>query len=75
MAIECAFSFRDLFIAAYGREPDGRELQLLYALSQEERNKTVKRWAKKADWEVTERTGSDGVTYLAFAPNFREPVK
>ncbi len=75
MAIECAYSFRDLFNAAYGREPNDGELQRFYSFSQEERNKTVKRWAQKANWEVAERIGSDGVVYLAFAPNFREPVK
>ena len=70
MAIECAYSFRDLYIAAHKREPKDKELKNLYSLQQNERNRIVKHWSEVAGWQTRERRGSDGVTYLAFAPNF-----
>lgn len=65
---ECGYSFKDLYVAAFGHEPSGAELAGLYALSQEERNRTVARWAAKAGWGTKNRLGTDGVHYTAFCP-------
>lgn len=73
--IECAYSFRDLYRAAHGREPKDKELELLYSLPQDKKNGVVKGWAKLADWETKERKGSDGIMYLAFAPSFKGSPK
>ncbi len=70
MPIECAYSFKDLFVAAHSIEPNEAELLALYDLPQEERNEVVSQWAEKAGWQVRQRTGSDGKEYLAFAPKF-----
>jgi len=72
MAIECAFSFADLFRAAQNREPTEQELVALYALPQDLRNEKVQRWAQTAGWETRARVGTDGQTYLAFAPKFNQ---
>jgi hypothetical protein len=71
MAIECAYSFRDLYTAAHKREPGQKELQSLYALPQSEKNAVIKRWAQLAGWEVKERIGVGGIIYTAFAPSFK----
>lgn len=68
MKLECAYSFADLYTAAFGQEPEQRELGALYALSQTERNRRVHAWAEQAGWGTEERIGSDGVVYLAFCP-------
>ncbi len=70
MAIECAYSFKDLFIAAHHVEPNDNELLSLYDLPQQERNEIVRKWAEQAGWETKERMGTDGKMYLAFAPEF-----
>lgn len=70
MAIECAYSFADLFKAAHQKEPAEQELEDLYTLPQDQINKIVKEWATKAAWEIDQRTGSDGKLYYAFAPKF-----
>lgn len=68
MKLECAYSFADLYTAAFGKAPTSEELADLYALSQTQRNHVVKGWADKAHWGTEERVGSDGVTYTAFCP-------
>lgn len=68
MKLECAYSFADLYTAAFGQKPEQAELHALYALNQTERNKQVQVWAKQAGWGTEERIGSDGVVYLAFCP-------
>ena len=70
MPIECLYSFRDLYAAAYKRQPEHEELQSLYSLPQGEKNAVVKGWAQLAGWEVKERNGAHGITYVAFAPSF-----
>lgn len=67
---ECAYSFKDLYNAAFGKPPTEVELSALYALPQEERNHVVKDWARQAGWGTKERMGSDGVRYTAFCPEF-----
>jgi hypothetical protein len=66
--IECAFSFADLYEAAFDRLPEDKELEDLYALPNVEKNKIVGEWAKHAGWSTDERLGDDGETYLAFWP-------
>ncbi|MCC6476455.1 hypothetical protein IT157_05300 [bacterium] len=66
MTNHCCYSFADLFRAAFGREPEQTELDQLYALSQDERNRVVKEWAALADWETREVVGTDGVMYVSF---------
>ena len=70
MAIECAYSFTDLFRAAFKREPTIEETAHFTNLSQEGKNKLVKEWAKQAAWETQDKQGADGVVYTAFAPTF-----
>lgn len=68
MKLECAYSFSDLYIAAHGKPPERTELDMLYALSQVDRNTRVREWAQQAGWGVEERVGSDGTAYTAFCP-------
>jgi len=70
MAIECAYSFDDLYQAAYGKPIDISDKEKFQARPQEEINTMVRSWVKKAGWMMEERAGSDGKTYLAFAPHF-----
>ena len=72
MLPECAYSFADLYKAAFGQEPGQQELLDLYAKSQAERNEIVGQWATRAGWQTKTRTGSDGQEYSAFAPTFNE---
>lgn len=75
MGPECKYSFKDLYAAAYNKQPTADELQGLYALPQEIRNGIVKQWAEKAGWGVEDRLGTDGVNYTAFCPTFKEDTK
>lgn len=68
MAIECAYSFYDLFEAAHGRKAMFHEYETLMQCSQSERNIRVAKWAERAKWCTIERIGTDGQTYLAFFP-------
>lgn len=68
MKLECAYSFADLYTAAFGKKPEQAELDALYALSQTERNGQVEVWAQRAGWGTEPRVGSDGVIYIAFCP-------
>ncbi len=67
---ECAFSFNDLYKAAFNENPSDEMLQNFSRLPQEEKNGVVKDWAQKAGWQTITRLGSDGITYTAFAPKF-----
>lgn len=69
MGIECAYSFKDLYLAAFGHEPKVDELLNLYALPQAKKNAVVAKWTKKAGWATSVRLGTDGVEYLAFYPS------
>jgi hypothetical protein len=72
MGRECAYSFKDLYLAAHGH-PMPREVeQQLYRTSQAVRNEWVGDWAKAAGWETQPRTGTDEQLYLAFCPGFLE---
>lgn len=68
MGIECAYSFKDLYQATFGKEPGVGELEELYLLPQTEKNAVVAKWAKQAGWLTAVRLGTDGVEYLAFYP-------
>lgn len=68
MGIECAYSFLDLYKAAFGKRPPLKEKLKLQKLSQEEINGLVMQWAKKAGWKTREKKGSDGKNYLSFWP-------
>jgi hypothetical protein len=70
MAIECAYSFSDLFEAVYLRKPTIKETANFGNMNQEDKNNIVKKWAQKAGWETKERIGTDGLLYIAFAPTF-----
>ena len=70
MGRECAYSFKDLYLAAHG-EPMPQKIEgELFQISQELRNEWVEDWAKAAGWETQPRNGTDGQTYLAFCPGF-----
>ena len=68
--LECAYSFRDLFQAAFGREAKPEEMDEFSHLTQEEKNQKVKEWAKLADWNTLDKVGADGQTYTAFYPKW-----
>ncbi len=70
MAIECVFSFNDLYKAAFGKQPGELELKSFTSLNQKQRNGLVEKWARQAGWQTKEKLGSDGKIYLAFAPKF-----
>lgn len=70
MESECQFSFSDLYEAAFGRKPTLEEIAYLKNFSQEELNKRVKEWAKKADWNALDIVGTDGKIYTAFYPKW-----
>jgi hypothetical protein len=70
MSIECAYSFFDLFRAAFKREPTIEEIAHFENLPQSGKNEMVKQWAAAAAWEAQDRVGTDGQTYTAFAPTF-----
>ncbi|MBK6912010.1 MAG: hypothetical protein IPH10_13950 [bacterium] len=68
MSSHCAYSFADLYRAAYGGEPTREQLQELYALAQEQRNAVVREWVKRAGWETVDVRGTDGEVYASFGP-------
>lgn len=70
MAVECAYSFSDLYEAAFGQVPAENFLLQFYALPQSERNIQVVSWARRAGWQTRLRKGSDGLDYQAFASKF-----
>ncbi len=70
MPIECAYSFRDLYFAAFGKQLSKEQIIKFERISQTDRNKLVKDWAKKAAWETKDKPGSDGLIYTAFCPRF-----
>jgi hypothetical protein len=75
VSANCAYSFADLFRAAFGREPLRDELDKLYALPQTERNRVVREWAEKAGWTTEAIRGTDGVMYTSFGPPPLYPPK
>lgn len=66
------YSFIDLFKAANDRLPTQEEAKSFITLPREKRNADIKQWVKAAGWETRNRTGTDGNTYLSFAPNFKD---
>ncbi|MBI3421266.1 MAG: hypothetical protein HY006_04320 [Candidatus Sungbacteria bacterium] len=68
MSKECAYSFDDLFLAAYHRTMSHDEKTTLSEMTQLERNALVCIWAAQAHWHVRDRLGTDGNEYVAFAP-------
>lgn len=64
----CQYSFKDLFIAAKGREWTKKENADFSALDQETRNVRVRELAKQANWRVQDILDRDGLTYTAFWP-------
>lgn len=75
MGVECSYSFWDLYKTAFGKEADEALRSDFGKMTQDERNKTVRQWAEKAGWETSERIGSDGLAYTAFAPSFTVEMK
>ena len=73
MSSHCAYSFTDLFEAAFGEQPAQAAMDELYALSQVERNIVVRDWVRRAEWESFDVTGTDGVVYASFGPKGTEP--
>jgi hypothetical protein len=68
MAIECNYSFQDLYFAAFGHKPPLKEKIKLQKLSQEEINVLVRTWAEKAGWKTQKKKGTDKNVYLSFHP-------
>lgn len=73
MSSHCAFSFADLYRAAFRAEPTREQLAELYAFTQEQRNTVVREWVKLAEWETTDVRGTDGVLYASFGPKGSVP--
>lgn len=71
MGIECAYSFWDLYRAAFGKDASRKTKAKFYSMSQNMRNREVESWAKLANWQIDKRLGTDGEIYFAFAPSFR----
>jgi len=63
----CKYSFQDL-LYAYDPLSDNIHLHKLYALSQNERNKKVKKMCDQIGWYYKDVRGKDGVIYTAFSP-------
>lgn len=68
MGIECAYSFEELYKAAFGRSLTKKEKLEFQESSQEEINNLVLVWAQKAKWTTDKRSGTDGREYIAFYP-------
>lgn len=66
----CDYSFDDLYKAAYKRNLKVTEKKKLQRLPQEEINKLVIIWAKKAGWATKVKPSSNGIKYLAFYPKY-----
>ncbi len=71
MSEECAYSFRDLFLAANKREMTAAEKHAFMSLSQADINARVKELAAQAGWGTKDKKGSDGAHYLAFCPDWQ----
>lgn len=65
----CNYSFDDLYNAAFGKNLTSKHKKEFQSLSQEEINKLVLTWAKKAGWKATEVKGDDEIIYISFQPN------
>ena len=65
---ECAYSFKDLFIAAKGRQMTPAEADSFKGLPQEDVNELVINLAADAGWSTRPVRGSDGREYIAFCP-------
>lgn len=74
MGDECGYSFWDLFEASHNRKATVKEKKEFEEISQEERNKLVKKWARKANWGVDDRKGTDGQIYTAFCPLWKNKI-
>ena len=68
MSKECAYSFDDLFVAAHARSMNSEKCNGFTRQDQSRRNALVRQWAATAGWHTKDRLGSDGKTYIAFAP-------
>jgi hypothetical protein len=67
----CKYSFQELLETA----GESNIKERIYSISQEERNKEVKRICKKIGWFYKDTLGSDGVTYTAFSPKLSIKVE
>lgn len=65
--VTCKYSFHDLLYAVY-KEYDPKRIEVLYSLTQQERNLEVKRLCKIAGWYFQDVIGSDKIVYTAFSP-------
>lgn len=72
MGVECRYSFWDLYEAAFGKKVDAEYREEFFSMSQNKRNREVEKWAEISNWQVEKRIGTDGLTYFAFAPSFRD---
>lgn len=68
MGIECAYSFDDLYKAAFGKNLTKKEKLEFQKLSQKEINSLVLNWAQKTNWITLEKKGVDGKIYISFHP-------
>lgn len=68
MQTQCAYSFLDLYQAAFGIDFHNFDSIKFSGLSQSKKNEKVRQWAALAGWQTLDRIGSDGQLYVAFAP-------
>lgn len=66
---ECDYSFWELYVAAFNKNPSDEEKEEFHQLPQFRRNMKVKEWAKLAGWKTIRRIGSDFKIYIAFYPD------
>ncbi|MEX1026908.1 MAG: hypothetical protein WD049_02715 [Candidatus Paceibacterota bacterium] len=68
MAPECDYSYRDLYIAAFGDEPKPGDLTALKNMPHPTREKVIQNWIERAEWISREVRGDDGKRYKMFKP-------
>lgn len=64
----CAYSFSDLFQAAYGRGFTAHEEKEFAALTQPKRNQKVRELAKLSGWQTEDVPSLEGPIFTAFWP-------
>ncbi len=66
--IECNYSFEMLYREAFKKDLSKEEKKRFQNLPQEEINKLVLKWSKRANWVTEKRFGLDGQLYISFHP-------
>ncbi|MEX0672705.1 MAG: hypothetical protein WDZ82_01145 [Candidatus Paceibacterota bacterium] len=68
MALECNYSYKDLYKAAFGKEPTFADLKVLKNLPYPTRERVVQNWIERAGWISKTVHSDDGKSYRMFKP-------